>query len=204
MQAIVMVKAGGPDVLEVQSLPEPEINDPNQVKIRIKAAGINPIDTKVRKMAMFFPDRLPAVLGCDMAGEIVAVGANVTQFTVGDKVWACHGGLGAEQGNYAEYTVINARWVVHMPKTGSYITAAAAPLVLITAWGALFERGALQVGETVLIHAGAGGVGHVAIQLAKIKGARGITTVSDQQKAGWAKSGGADEVIMYTQEDVAE
>jgi NADPH2:quinone reductase len=204
MQAVVMIKAGGPDVLEVQNLPEPEISEPHQVKIRIKAAGVNPIDTKVRKMAMFFPDRLPAVLGCDMAGEVVAVGADVTQFAVGDKVWACHGGLGAEQGNYAEYSVINARWLAPMPKTGSYLTAAAAPLVLITAWGALFERGALQAGETVLIHAGAGGVGHVAIQLAKIKGARVITTVSNQQKAELVKSWGADEVIIYTQEDVQE
>lgn len=203
MQAVVMVRAGDAEVLQVQALPEPEINQPNQVKIKIMAAGVNPIDTKVRKLAMFFPEQLPAVLGCDMAGEVIAVGRDVTSFRVGDKVWACHGGLGAEQGNYAEYTVINARWLALMPTKSSFVTAAAAPLVLITAWGALFERGALQAGETVLIHAGAGGVGHVAIQLAKIKGARVITTVSNDKKAEQVKSWGADEVIIYTQEDVS-
>lgn len=204
MQAVVMTKAGDVEVLEYRQIAEPQISAENQVKIKIQAAGVNPIDTKIRRRAMFYPDNLPAVLGCDMAGEVVETGAAVSQFKLGDKVWACHGGLGNEQGNYAEYTVMEARWLALMPKTATFTTAAAAPLVLITAWGALFERGALQAGETVLIHAGAGGVGHVAIQLAKIKGARVISTVSDQQKARLVKSLGADEVIIYTQEDVPE
>jgi len=197
-----MTKAGSSDVLQYTDISEPKITEPQQVKIKIYAAGVNPIDTKVRSMAMFYPDNLPAVLGCDLAGEIIELGSEVTNFSVGDKVWACHGGLGAEQGNYAQMTVIDAHFLSAMPKTLDYSAAAAGPLVLITAWGALFERGRLQAGETVLIHAGAGGVGHVAIQLAKIKGARVITTVSTTEKATQVKSLGADEVILYTQENV--
>jgi NADPH2:quinone reductase len=176
---------------------------PTQVKVKIRAAGVNPIDTKVRRMAMFYPDKLPAVLGCDLAGEVVAIGAGVTEFNIGDKVWACHGGLGDEQGCYAEFSVLDQRWLSLMPDI-SFTTAAAAPLVLITAWGALFDRGRLQAGETVLIHAGAGGVGHVAVQLAKHKGARVITTVSTVEKAEFVKLLGADEVILYSQENVLE
>mgnify|MGYP000137803111 FL=1 len=202
MKAIVMTKAGSSDVLKYTDISEPQITEAQQVKIKIHAAGVNPIDTKVRSLAMFYPDNLPAVLGCDLAGEVIELGGEVTNFKVGDKVWACHGGLGADQGNYAQTTVIDSRFLSAMPRSVDYSAAAAGPLVLITAWGALFERGRLQAGETVLIHAGAGGVGHVAIQLAKIKGARVITTVSSAEKAAWVKSLGADEVILYTEENV--
>ena len=167
------------------------------------AAGVNPVDAKIRKSGLFYPNaKLPAVLGCDGAGEIVAIGTDVTDFKIGDKVWFCNGGLGREQGNYAEFTTIDQRWASLMPNV-NYQTAAAAPLALITAWGALFERGLLQSGETILIHAGAGGVGHVAIQLAKIAGAKVITTVSSNAKADFVKSLGADEIIFYNQTDVA-
>lgn len=203
MKAVIMTKAGGPEVLEYTEIAEPEIMQPTQVKVKIRAAGVNPIDTKVRRMAMFYPDKLPAVLGCDLAGEVVAIGAGVTEFNIGDKVWAYHGGLGDEQGCYAEFSVLDQRWLSLMPDI-SFTTAAAAPLVLITAWGALFDRGRLQAGETVLIHAGAGGVGHVAVQLAKHKGARVITTVSTVEKAEFVKALGADGVILYRQENVLE
>jgi NADPH2:quinone reductase len=113
-------------------------------------------------------------------------------------VWFCQGGLGREQGNYAQYNVLDERWANLMPQSYSYAEAAASPLILITAWGALFERGALQVDQTVLIHAGAGGVGHVAIQLAKIKGARVITTVSSAEKSEFVKRLGADEAVIYS------
>lgn len=199
-----MTEVGGPEVLHLQDMAEPEITNPAQVKIRLKAAGINPIDTKVRANGLFYPDALPAVLGCDGAGTIVAVGDEVTGFKPGDEVWFCNGGLGKEQGNYAEYTVIDNRWLALKPKTASFTEAAALPLVLITAWGALFERGGLQSGQTVLIHAGAGGVGHVAIQLAKQKGARVITTVSSEEKADFVRRLGADDVIFYRHEDLLE
>ncbi|WP_262965787.1 zinc-dependent alcohol dehydrogenase family protein [Methylobacter psychrophilus] len=201
MKAILMTAVGKIDVLKYQDIPEPEILETTQIKIKLQAAGVNPVDTKVRHNGLFFDQPLPAVLGCDGAGIVVETGTAVSQFKVGDKVWFCNGGLGREQGNYAQYTVLDERWVSLSPKTFSFIEAAAAPLVLITAWGALFDRGGLQAGQTVLIHAGTGGVGHVAIQLAKLKGAKVITTVSSAQKADFVKNLGADEAIIYTQQD---
>jgi NADPH2:quinone reductase len=203
MKAMLMTAIGDPDVLKFQEIKEPEISAATQIKVKLEAAGVNPVDTKIRRNGVFYDHALPAVLGCDCAGVVVETGTEVTQFKVGDKVWFCHGGLGREQGNYAEYTVIDERWVSLSPKTFSFTEAAAAPLVLITAWGALFDRGGLQEGQTVLVHAGAGGVGHVAIQLAKLKGAKVITTVSSEQKAEFVKSLGADEAINYTQNGFA-
>ena len=197
MKAIMMTAIGGPDVLSFQDTDQPEISSPTQIKVKLHAAGVNPVDTKIRRNGLFYPNPLPAVLGCDGAGEVVATGSEVSLFNVGDKVWFCHGGLGREQGNYAEYTVIDQRWAALMPKILSFAEAAALPLVLITAWGGLYERGGLQAGQTVLIHAGAGGVGHMAIQLAKLKGARVITTVSSEQKAAFVRSLGADEAVFY-------
>jgi NADPH2:quinone reductase len=200
MKAILMTAVGGPEVLSLQEIGEPQITSPTEIKVKLHAAGVNPIDTKVRRRGVFFPNPLPAVLGCDGAGEIVAAGSAVDRFKPGDRVWFCHGGLGREQGNYAEYTVLDQRWAAPMPGSLAYAEAAAAPLVLITAWGALFDRGGLEAGQTVLIHAGAGGVGHVAIQLAKLKGARVITTVGSAQKAEFAKALGADHTIDYKTE----
>jgi NADPH2:quinone reductase len=200
MKAILMTAVGGPEVLSPGEIDEPQITSPTEIKVRLHAAGINPVDTKVRRKGVFFPNPLPAVLGCDGAGEVVAVGKAADRFKPGDKVWFCHGGLGREQGNYAEYTVLDQRWAGLMPANLSFAEAAAAPLVLITAWGALYDRGGLQAGQTVLIHAGAGGVGHVAIQLAKLKGARVITTVGSERKADFVKALGADHVIDYKTE----
>jgi NADPH2:quinone reductase len=200
MKAILMTAVGGPEVLSLQEIAEPQITSPTEIKVKLHAAGVNPIDTKVRRRGVFFPNPLPAVLGCDGAGEVVAVGSAADRFKPGDKVWFCHGGLGREQGNYAEYTVLDQRWAAPMPVALSYAEAAAAPLVLITAWGALFDRGGLEAGQTVLVHAGAGGVGHIAIQLAKLKGARVITTISSAQKAEFAKALGADHTVDYKTE----
>ncbi|MEW6039679.1 MAG: zinc-dependent alcohol dehydrogenase family protein [Pseudomonadota bacterium] len=206
MKAIVMTRPGAAaEALELRDLPEPALAAPTQVKVRLRAAGVNPIDTKVRRRGLFYDDALPAVLGCDGAGEVVETGAEVSRFRVGDRVWFCNGGLGAEQGNYAEYTVLDQRWAAPMPASLDFETAAAGPLVLITAWGALYDRGRLQAGQTVLVHAAAGGVGHVAVQLAKLRGARVIATVGSPEKAALARRWGADETIDYrTQDFVAE
>ena len=201
MKAILMTQTGSSETLALRDIPEPEITADTHVKIKLHAAGVNPIDTKLRRGGVFYPNALPAVLGCDGAGEIVALGNAVTQFAVGDKVWYCHGGLGKEQGNYAEFNVLDQRWLTAMPQTSSFTEAAAGPLVLITAWGALYARGGLQAGQTVLIHAGAGGVGHVAIQLAKLKGATVIATVSSVAKAEFVQQLGVDAVINYKQDD---
>lgn len=203
MKAIVMTHPGPPGSLQAADIPEPAIAAPTQIKVRLRAAGVNPIDTKLRRAGVFYPDALPAVLGCDGAGEVVETGSAANKFKIGDKVWFCHGGLGGEQGNYAEFTVLDERWAAPMPKTLSFEEAAAGPLVLITAWGGLYDRAGLREGQTALVHAGAGGVGHVAIQLAKLRGARVITTVGDAEKAALARRWGADEVVNYRERDFA-
>ena len=201
MKAVLMTAAGGPDVLQVHHLPEPTIERRTDLLVRLKAAGINPIDTKLRQRGTFHPDRMPAILGCDGAGVIEAVGADVQQFQVGDEVYFCNGGLGGHPGTYAEYAIVDEQFAAPKPKSLSFAEAAAAPLVLITAWEALYDRGRLEAGRQVLIHAGAGGVGHVAIQLAKLAGAKVCTTVSSEEKADFVKQLGADPAILYSQVD---
>jgi NADPH2:quinone reductase len=125
----------------------------------------------------------------------------VADLKVGDEVWFCHGGLGREPGNYAQYTVLPAAVARPKPASMTALQAAAGPLVLITAWEALFDRAHLKAGQTLLVHAGAGGVGHVAIQLAKLAGARVCTTVSGGAKAEFVRELGAEHVIDYQQTD---
>lgn len=200
MKAMLMTAAGKPEVLELQEVPQP-IPTNKEILVRILAAGVNPIDTKLRQRGTFYPEQIPAILGCDGAGIVEAVGSDVQKFGIGDEVYFCYGGLGANPGNYAEYTIVDERFVAFKPKSVSFTEAAAAPLVLITAWEALYERGRLEPGEKVLIHAGAGGVGHVAIQLAKLKGAEVATTVSSPEKAKFVNEIGADKVIFYQEND---
>lgn len=200
MKAILMTAAGKPDVLQLRELPQP-VPTNTEILVRILAAGVNPIDTKLRQRGTFYPEQMPAILGCDGAGIVEAVGSDVEKFHVGDEVYFCYGGLGGNAGNYAEYTIVDERFVAFKPKSISFAQAAAAPLVLITAWEALYERGRLEPGEKVLIHAGAGGVGHVAIQLAKLKGAEVATTVSSLEKANFVTKLGADKVIFYQETD---
>jgi len=200
MKAILMTAAGKPEVLQLQEVSQP-IPTNKEILVRILAAGVNPIDTKLRQRGTFYPEQMPAILGCDGAGIVEAVGSDVHKFKVGDEVYFCYGGLGANPGNYAEYTIVDERFVAFKPKSISFAAAAAAPLVLITAWEALYERGRLEPGDKVLIHAGAGGVGHVAIQLAKLKGAEVATTVSSSEKGSFVTKIGADKVIFYQETD---
>lgn len=205
MKAVLMTAAGSPKVLQVKEVVNPAVPIGNtELLVRLVAAGVNPIDTKLRNRGTFYPDQMPAILGCDGAGIVEAVGAGVQRFRPGDEVYFCYGGLGSHQGNYAEYNVVDERFVAHKPASISFAEAAAAPLVLITAWEALYERGRLEPGERVLIHAGAGGVGHVAIQLAKLKGATVSTTVSSEDKANFVRQLGADHVIFYKQTDFVQ
>ena len=197
MKSILMTDIGDTSVLKFNSIAEPKLSSETGIKVKLHFAGVNPVDTKIRRGGLLYDRPLPAVLGCDGAGTVTETGRKANKFKVGDKVWFCHGGLGREQGTYAEYAVLDERWAAPMPQTLHFDQAAALPLVLITAWGGMFERGGLVAGQTVLIHAGAGGVGHVAIQLAKLRGARVITTVSTDFKAELARRMGADEIVMY-------
>ena len=205
MKAILMTDAGSPEVLQLQEVPQPRIEKDTEILVRLRAAGVNPIDTKLRQRGTFYPDQMPAILGCDGAGVVEAVGSGVQRFQVGDEVYFCAGGLGEHRtGNYAQLAVVDERMVARKPSSLSFAEAAAAPLVLITAWEALYDRGRLEAGQRVLIHAGAGGVGHVAIQLAKLKGAEVCTTVGSQDKARLARQFGADHSILYKQTDFVQ
>lgn len=210
MLAAWVEQAGDIETLRVGERPKPETCAADEVIVKVMAAGVNPVDTKLRQNGMMFADAYPAVLGCDGAGFIEQIGADVSHLQVGDMVYYCYGGLGQRSaagdsvGNYAEYAVVKAAYVASKPDSLDFDSAGAAPLVLITAWEALFDRARLQSGQKVFIHAGAGGVGHVAIQLAKLAGAEVATTVSSAEKEAFVRELGADLVINYQKEDVAQ
>ncbi len=204
MKAIVMTSVGGPEVLQLQELPDPYITRDTEILVKLKAAGVNPIDTKLRKRGTYFPNRTPTILGFDGAGIVEDIGSGVKRFNVGEEVYFCNGGIGGPKGNYAEYFVIDERYVASKPKSLTFPQAASAPLVLITAWESLHDRGRIQSGQKVLIHAGAGGVGHVAVQLAKLAGAKVCTTVSTEEKAKMVTDLGADRPILYKQTDFVQ
>jgi NADPH2:quinone reductase len=204
MKVIEMRETGGPAVLQLADRPRPQLTGPTDILVRLKAAGVNPVDTKIRQRGALLPAGLPAVLGCDGAGVVEEAGAEVTRFKPGDEVWFCHGGLGGPVGNYAEYIVLDNQLAQSKPLSIDFVHTAAAPLVLLTAWEALHDRARLSEGQTVLIHAGAGGVGHVAIQIARAAGARVCTTVSSPEKADFANALGAEYCINYKEEDLVE
>lgn len=201
MKAILATAPGTADVLQLRDLPTPALPSPHHLRVKLAAAGINPLDTKLRAKPAYYPDKLPAVLGCDGAGVVEAVGAQVSRFKVGDAVYFCNGGIGDEPGCYAEYTTAHEDYVTAKPKNMNMQESAALPLVLLTVWEALVERAQLQAGQTILIHAGAGGVGHIAVQLAHHLGARVAVTVSDDAKADFTRSLGAEKIIRYREQD---
>jgi len=197
MQACIFTTPGAADVLTDTDIPMPTIKRDTEMLVKLKAAGVNPIDTKIRGRGSFLPDAKFTVLGCDGAGVVESVGVGVRKFSPGDEVFFCSGGLGGDRGNYAEYAVVDEHDAVLKPSRISFAEAAASALVSITAWEALYDRAGLTDHQRVLIHAGAGGVGHVAIQLAKLRGARVATTISTEEKARFATHLGADHCIYY-------
>lgn len=203
MKVAMMTKAGGPDVLQLRELPIPTAQG-RQLLVRLKAAGVNPLDTKLRARGTYYPERMPAVLGCDGAGIVEETGPDSQRFKAGDAVYFCNGGIGGHPGTYAEYALIDERFAAPKPTSLSFAEAAAAPLVLITAWEALHERGRMQPEQHVLIHAGAGGVGHVAVQLAHIHDARVCTTVSGNDKVRFVGDLGVDYVVDYREHDFVD
>ncbi len=204
MKAVVVAAPGGPDVLELRDLSIPALPSPHHLRVRLHAAGINPVDFKMRRRGTMKPDRLPAIPGCDGAGVVDAAGSSVSRFRPGDEVFFYNGGVGLEPGNYAEFTVVHEEYAAAKPRSLSMEEAAALPLVFITDWEALFDRARLQAGQTVLIHAGAGGTGHIAVQLAKAHGLRVAATVRGEERAAWVRSLGAEKTIDYSQEDFVQ
>jgi NADPH:quinone reductase-like Zn-dependent oxidoreductase len=183
-----MIEAHGAD-FRVVSLPRP-VAGPGQVLVRVRAAGINPLDTKIRAgAAPHARQQLPAVLGIDLAGIVVAVGEGVSAFRAGDEVYGMVGGVGGHQGTLAEYAAVDAALLALKPANLSMRQAAVLPLVVITAWEGLVDRARVSSEHSVLIHGGAGGVGHVAIQIARHFGARVFATGSETSREAIEKFG---------------
>ncbi|MGC2398944.1 MAG: zinc-dependent alcohol dehydrogenase family protein [Acidobacteriaceae bacterium] len=180
MQACI-VEQPGADFRWID-LPLPALA-PNQVLVKIEASGINPLDTKIRAgKAAHAQHSLPAVLGLDMAGTVQEVGSEVSAFQPGEEVYGMVGGVGGLQGTLAEFIAADADLVARKPRNLSMRGSAALPLATITAWEGLVDRAKVHAGQTVLIHAGAGGVGHVAVQIARAYGAEVFATVSPGKK----------------------
>ena len=190
MRAFVLESFGQPGIVKTDMLvPQPK---PGEVLVKIHASGVNPADLKIAQghLAPAAPE-LPAILGMDFAGVVAALGDGATQFSVGDAVYGCAGGVKGHPGTLAEYAAVDARLVAHKPARLSMREAAALPLVSITAWEGLVDRAKTGHTDKVLIHAGAGGVGHVAIQIAKAFGAEVFATVSTPYKQDIAHQLGA-------------
>lgn len=174
MLAAIVEEPDGPFRISRIPLPVPQAR---QVLVRIHASGVNPLDTKIRAGgAAHARQPLPAILGMDLAGTVEAVGRDVTRFRVGDEVWGMTGGVGGLQGSLAEFAAVDAALLAPKPAKLSMREAAAIPLIFITAWEGLVDRANVQAGQTVLVQGGAGGVGHMAIQIAKAHGAQVYAT----------------------------
>jgi NADPH2:quinone reductase len=202
VRAILMTAVGGPEVLQPTEVAELEFGR-RDVRVELRAAGVNPIDTKLRAGGTIAGGP-PAILGWDGAGVVSDVGAEVTRFQPGDEVYFCDGGFGTTAGTYAEAKVVDERLVAHKPGRLSFVEAAAAPLVTITAWEALRERARVTHGQLVLVQGGAGGVGHMSVQIARTAGARVAATVSGDAKTELVAKLGAERCIDYRALDVDE
>ncbi len=202
MKAIVIDNYGGKEQLKEREVEKPTINE-NQVLVEIHATSINPIDWKLREgyLKEMLPWEFPIILGWDAAGVIVEVGENVKNFSVGDRVFTRP--ATTRQGTYAEFVPVEENLLAHMPESMSYEEGAAIPLTGLTAYQCLVDFADLKKGDKVLIHAGAGGVGSMAIQIANSIGAYVATTASDKNDE-LVKSLGANQVINYREEEFSE
>ncbi len=204
MKAFVIEHFGESNIFQARDLPIPKLL-PDHVLIKVAATSVNQVDIKIRQGAVadLAPD-FPAVLHGDVAGVIEAVGDEVDAFKIGDKVYACAGGVKGTNGALAEYMIADASLIAHKPKSLTMAEAAALPLVSITAWEGLIDRAKIQSGQKVLVYGGTGGVGHIGVQLAKWAGAEVYALISSPEKAAIALSLGADVTINYHDTSVAE
>jgi len=204
MKAIAINEFGGPDKLQLIDLPVPEVKE-GEILVQVKAAGVNPVDWKIRQgyLKDLFTHQFPVILGWDAAGVVKEVGNGVTRFKQGDEIFAycrkpiVHGGA------YAEYILLEEEHAAIKPKNISFDEAASIPLAALTAYQSLFDAAKLQPGETILIHAAAGGVGGFGVQLAKDHGAVVWATASGGNKK-YVQDLGASEVVDYTQVNFGE
>lgn len=204
MKAQIITQFGNPSVFTFTDIPKPTLK-PGHVLIKVFATSVNPVDCKIRSGAVpGIAPEFPALLHGDVAGVIEEIASDVKNFKVGDEVFGCAGGLRGTPGALAEYMLADARLLAKKPKSLSMLETAALPLVSITAWEALFKKAHLTKDQNILIHGGAGGVGHVAIQLAKWCGSTVYTTVRKTEDISLTKSFGADVAINSSEEDTED
>src|SRR5499426_447310 len=200
MHALVLQRHGGPFILTEAELP---MIAAGQVLVRIKASGVNPLDTKIRAgNAAHAHVQLPAVLGMDLAGVVETVGPDVAAFKPGDEVYGMAGGVGGLQGSLATFIAVDADLLAIKPANLSMREAAALPLVFITAWEGLVDRAQVAAGWKILVHGGGGGVGQVAIQVARAFGAQVFATDSESKRANIEQLGAT--FIGYRAEPVED
>src|SRR5262245_24209467 len=197
MKAASIETTGAPDVIQYDELPTPEAKW-GEVRVRVMAAAVNPIDTYIRSGMVKMDLPRPFIPGCDFAGVVDAVGVGVNLFKVGDRVWGSNQGLLGRQGTFAEFCCVDQKWAYHTPDNVTDEQAAAGALVGITAHLGLFRCAKLTPDDTVFVNGGTGGVGMMVIQMAKAFGAkRVITTAGSDEKVQLARELGAGTVINY-------
>ncbi|TCP35517.1 zinc-dependent alcohol dehydrogenase family protein [Sphingomonas sp. BK235] len=201
MKAAVLTRFGGPDAFELRDVPVPDVGA-RQVRVRVHATAINPLDYQIRRGDYVDYVPLPAIIGHDISGVIEEVGSEVHDFQIGDEVYYTPKIFGGA-GSYAEQHVADVELVGRKPRNITHAEAASLTLVGGTVWEAFVQRAQLQAAETILIHGGSGGVGTIAVQLAKAIGARVITTARARDH-DFVRSLGADETIDYTAEDYVD
>jgi NADPH:quinone reductase len=202
MKAAFFETIGTPDVIRAGELPTPEPK-PDEIRIKVLAASINPIDTYIRSGAAPMPLPTPAITGTDFAGVVDAVGSGAKVFRPGQRVWGSNQGLLGRQGTCAEFVCVEEKWAYPTPEGVADEQAACGALVGITAHLGLFHRAKLTQGETVFVNGGTGGVGSMVVQMAKAVGAKVICTVGSDEKAAQARKLGADVVVNYKTDDLA-
>jgi NADPH2:quinone reductase len=202
MHAAYYDAPGGPDVIQYGELPVPEPKT-GEVRVRVRAAAVNPIDTYIRSGAVAMPRPAPTIPGCDLAGVVEAVGPGVNRFRAGDRVWGSNQGLLGRQGTLAEFACVEENWLYPTPPLVKDADAAAVALTGITAHLGLFRCAKLRPGETVFVNGGTGGVGSMVVQMGHAIGAKVIATVGTDEKAALCHELGADMTLNYRDDDIA-
>ena len=202
MKAMIIKEIGSSDVFQLVEKAKPTLKSGHMV-VEVKATSVNPLDTMLRSIDLPWSANLPEVLHGDVAGIVVEVSEDVTNFNVGDEVYGMAGGINGVDGALAEFMLVDARLMAQKPKTLTMKQAAALPLVAITSYEALVHKMNVQAGDNVLIHGATGGVGHIAVQLAKVLGAT-VTATHSTANAELAKTVGADNLVDFSTEAVAD
>ncbi|HEU0067755.1 MAG TPA: NADPH:quinone reductase, partial [Nitrospiraceae bacterium] len=201
MKAAYIEQTGPPENIVYGDVPQP-IPTGSQVLVKVGAVAVNPIDTYIRNGANYWPLPKPFIIGCDLAGQVSALGPEAKQFQIGDRVWGTNQGLLGRQGTFAEYCAVDECWLHPTPANVSDETAAACALVGVTAHLGLFGAARLKAGEAVFVHGGTGGVGSMVLQMAKATGARVLATGGSAEKCARCRELGADVAVNYKTEDI--